>query len=162
MRKIAATFFLTACAFSARADFIDFYNGVSLGAAMPKSDMVFLGPAPALDGKLQLIDFWATWCEPCRDSIPKLNALHRAYSGKGLVIIGVTKEGREPLAPFLQKNPVKYALALDGEKKLYTALGIRGLPYAIFVNRAGTIVWRGQPAAISEQLVESLLAKDGG
>jgi thiol-disulfide isomerase/thioredoxin len=143
----------------AQAGFVDIFNGVTVGAQLPKNDLVFLGAAPSTANNVRLIDFWATTCAPCRTSIPKLNALHQKYASKGLVMIGVSEESKEVVAPFLEKVPMHYAAAVEGMYSLHKALRIRALPYAIFVDRSGTIVWRGQPEEITEQLIESLLPK---
>ena len=158
LRNILFCTLVLSTASSARADFVDFFNGVTVGAQLPKHDLAFIGPAPATENKVQLIDFWATWCAPCITSIPKFNAFHQKFALKGLVIIGVSQESREVVEPFLTKVPMQYASALEGKAKLHVALKIKALPYAIFVDRAGKIVWRGQPSAISEELIESLLA----
>jgi thiol-disulfide isomerase/thioredoxin len=136
-----------------------FFNGVKVGTQLPAHEFVYLGPAPVIENRLQLIDFWATWCAPCRVSIPRLNELQARFAPRGLVIIGLTKEPRTAVEPFLEKIPMNYASALDGDSKLYTALKIKGLPYAIFADKTGKIVWRGQPDAITDQLIESLLAQ---
>lgn len=134
------------------------FNGVKIGTPLPSNDLVFLDAKPSTANTVQLIDFWSTTCEPCKTSIPKLNALHQKYAPKGLVMIGVSEESRETVIPFLEKVPMQYASAVEGTASLHKALRIRALPYAIFVNRSGTIVWRGQPSEITGELIESLLA----
>jgi thiol-disulfide isomerase/thioredoxin len=141
------------------AGLVDFINGVKIGASMPENGLQFLGVAPELAGHVQLVDFWATWCEECRESIPKLNALHDKFANKGLVIVGVSQETKEELAPFLIRLPMHYPTAVEGNRSLHKALGIRGIPYAMFVDRSSRIVWRGQPSEITDDLVLSLLAK---
>lgn len=141
----------------AQASFVDMFNGVTVGTQLPRNDLVFLGATPPSGGRVQLIDFWASTCEPCRTSIPKLNALHQKYVSKGLVMIGVSEESKEIVASFLDKVPMQYTSAVEGAYSLHKALQIRALPYAIFVDRSGTIVWRGQSSEITEQLIESLL-----
>lgn len=147
------------CLTEARAGFVDIFNGVTVGAPVPRSELVFLATAPQTANRVQLIDFWATTCDPCRTTIPKLNTLHQKYAAKGLVIIGVSEESKETVTSFLNKVPIEYAAAVEGSSSLHKALRIRALPYAIFVDRSGTIVWRGQPADITETLIESLLDK---
>jgi len=142
---------------------LDLYNGVKLGKQLPENDLQYLTDPPVLkNNTLILIDFWATWCAPCRESIPEFNDLYKKYSGKGLVVIGVTEEPKEEIATFLEKYPMNYPHAVEGGKSLHKALRIRALPYAIFVNSSGKIIWRGQPSDISEKLVQSLLIANGG
>ena len=143
----------------AQAGFVDMFNGVTVGAQLPKNDLVFLGATPSTESNVRLIDFWATTCAPCRTSIPKLNALHQKYASKGLLMIGVSEESKETVTSFLEKVPMHYASAVEGTHSLHKALRIRALPYAIFVDHSGTIIWRGQPSEITEQLIESLLPK---
>lgn len=160
MKKLLISFALaTAVAFPVYAGFIDFFNGVEIGVPLPENDLQFLGTTATTTDHTLLIDFWATWCEPCRASIPKLNAWHQKFGPNGLVIIGVSQETKEVVDPFLKKLPMHYASAVEGSKSLHKALGIKALPYAIFVNRAGKIVWRGQPSEITDELILSILAK---
>lgn len=142
----------------AQASFVDMFNGVKVGAPLPKSDLIFLSSAPSTTKSVQLIDFWATTCEPCRTSIPKLNAFHQKYAPKGLVMIGVSDESKEQVATFLKAVPMQYATAIEGASSLHKILRIRALPYAIFVNRDGVVIWRGQPEEITDQLIEFFLA----
>lgn len=143
----------------AEAGVVDFFNGVTVGSQLPEHDFIFLNHSPVSESKLLLIDFWATWCAPCRVSIPRLNEFHQKFSEKGLEIIGVSQETREAVEPFLEKIPMQYPSAIEGPAKLHTSLKIKALPYAIFVDRNGKIIWRGQPDAINEALIESLLAQ---
>ena len=158
MKKILVALILSmAVVFPVSAGFIDRFNGVEVGAPLPENDLQFLGTAAATTDRSVLIDFWATWCMPCRESIPKLNAWQKKFGSKGFVVIGVSQESKEVVRPFLERFPMHYPAAVEGSKSLHTALGIRALPYAIFVNRAGKIVWRGQPSEISDELILSLL-----
>ncbi len=143
--------------FPAYAGVADFLNGVKLGQPLPQHDLQFIGAAPDTANKLLLIDFWATHCAPCVTSIPEVNALHDKFAPKGLLIIGLSDETEAKVKPFLEKHPMRYASAIEGSKSLQKALRIKAIPYAIFVDRNGKIVWRGQPDDITDELVESLL-----
>lgn len=162
MKKVLAFALLvfTLCT-PARAGLVDLLNGAKLGRPLPPSDLQYLSAVPNLQDKLTLIDFWATWCAPCREAIPQLNAFQEKYSDRGLVVVGVSEETREEVAPFLLQYPMKYPHAIEGSKSLHKALKIKVLPYAIFVDRSGKIFWRGQPSDISDDLIVALLGKAG-
>lgn len=162
MKRLASLVLLAfALASSASAGVVDFINGVRLGSALPKHDLRYLAAAPDASDRLLLIDFWATWCGPCRTSIPKLNEFHAEFSRRGLVIIGVTQETAEVAQSFVDRVPMHYAVATEGALSLHKSLRVKALPYAIFVDRKGTIVWRGQPDEIDAALISKLLAAPG-
>jgi thiol-disulfide isomerase/thioredoxin len=159
MKKIIAIAILSIST-SVLAGFLDLYNGLTLGAPLPEHDFQYLS-APLLNenAPLLLIDFWATWCEPCRTSIPKLNALQQKFSPQGLQIIGVSQESKEIVKPFLERLAMNYPSAVEGKLSLHKTLNIKALPYAIFVDRKGIIIWRGQPSEINDELIKDLLSK---
>lgn len=167
MHKTLAALAATVALFAAtpsHAGFVDLFNGVKVGTALPAHEIrQVAGAVPDAAAKLRLIDFWATTCAPCRTSIPQLNALHDKYASRGLALIGVTDEAADKVLPFLEKLPMRYAVAVEADPaaptSLHRSLRIRALPYAIFVDRRGIIVWRGQPEQIDDGLVEALLAK---
>ena len=142
---------------AASADFLDWYNGAKLGSILPEDDAVFPNGIPSQSSKLILIDFWATWCAPCREQIPKLNAWHQRYAPKGLSIVGVTKETPDIVAAFMERTQMDYPVAVGMKRSLQDSLGIKALPYAVFARRDRKIIWRGQPQAINDALIESLL-----
>jgi peroxiredoxin len=113
-------------------------------------------------GKVVLVDFWATWCGPCRRAIPHLKAIHTRYEKKGLVILGlsVDHEGAEKVRGFVRKNAIPWTTALADEKTVDAFGGIRFVPTAFLIDRQGRIVERYQglvPEATLEAAIKPLL-----
>jgi thiol-disulfide isomerase/thioredoxin len=96
------------------------------------------------DGKPQIINFWATWCAPCRREIPMLNALARDPQFSEFALIGIAIDFREDVLRFLAETPVEYTVLIGEQDGLdaSAAFGMRslGLPYTAFVDRSGRIV----------------------
>jgi len=162
MKRLIVFFLAVAVGTQAFAGFVDLFNGVKVGTQVPQHSFEYLSGTHPESGKALLIDFWETTCEACITSIPRLNEQHAKFSPKGLVVIGVSAESKEVVAPILKRVAMKYAVAVEGTPSLHKALGIRALPYAILVDAKGTIVWRGQPSEITDELLANLVAKSGG
>ncbi len=97
----------------------------------------------AFNGKVVVVNFWATWCVPCIQEIPGFNKLHRELAGKGVVVVGVSmdEEGAGRVAPFLKKHPMEYTVAL-GSQALNKQYGLDSLPVTVVFDRAGKQVKR--------------------
>jgi thiol-disulfide isomerase/thioredoxin len=130
-----------------------------LGETLPEFNVEFVGEKPELKNRPLILEFWATWCPPCRQSIPHLNEVYDKYRSQGLEIIGVTDEDAATLGSFVKDNPIKYHPALDQGGKLAKHFGIRGIPHAMLVDKSGKIVWEGSPLTMKDADVEALLKK---
>lgn len=91
-------------------------------------------------GKVVLLDFWATWCEPCREEIPHFVELQNQYGPQGLQIIGVSMDdGPDPVRDFYQRFRMNYPVAMGGAKMGELYGGVLGLPIAFLIGRDGRI-----------------------
>ncbi|MBI5383740.1 MAG: redoxin family protein [Verrucomicrobia bacterium] len=122
--------------------------------------------------KTYIVEFWATWCGPCRVSIPHLNELHEKFKDKGLIVIGqdVWERNEDEVPKFVQKMGEKmtYRVALDAKngdqdrgrmaETWMQAAGQNGIPTAFVVDKKGTIAWIGHPMTLNEKLLEEVLA----
>src|SRR6185369_13374592 len=112
------------------------------------------------------VEFWATWCGPCRDAIPHLNETYNKYKKKGLVVIGQDCFERDDdlVPPFVKKMGPKmtYPVALDdkeggGKGKMaetwMIAAGQHGIPTAFLVDTKGMIAWMGHPMELEEKVI---------
>lgn len=90
-------------------------------------------------GQVRLIDFWATWCAPCREEVPMLNELHGDYADRGLRILAISDEGADLIQEFVDEYDVAYT-NLVGTTDLFEEYGALGLPTAYLVDQDGRIV----------------------
>jgi thiol-disulfide isomerase/thioredoxin len=133
-----------------------------VGKKMPSLPTEYLGTKPDLSGKPLIVEFWATWCPPCRQSIPHLNEINAKYKDKGLVIIGVSNEERDVIKNFQTKIPMTYPVALQASGELGNTLGVEGIPHAFVVDRAGKITWQGHPMELTPEVIEAAIKSTGG
>src|SRR5581483_2842468 len=118
---------------------------VLLGVLFLMSD-VGAKEAPTLDlhahaGKVVVVDFWASWCTPCRQSIPWLNDMQAKYGSRGLVVIGVNVDTERALAEkFLAQTPARFEVVYDAQGRLPQEYGVQGMPASFIFDRAGHLV----------------------
>ena len=105
----------------------------------------------SLEGKVVLVDFWATWCAPCRKSMPRLQALHDRYANRGFTVLGVSIDQAKD-APkvkrFASTRKITYPIAIDGAKgSVWERFAVKAVPAAFLVDANGQIVaqWTGAP-----------------
>ena len=140
------------------------------GAPMPSLSAPRLGEgAPvelaALKGKVVYVDCWASWCVPCRLSMPTLDALYRKHSAQGFTVVGFNKDVEAADAQrFLQRVTVSFPLVLDAKDAAAQAFDVRAMPSGYLVDRKGVVrkVHRGftqETAATLENEIADLLAE---
>ncbi|MDP2793822.1 MAG: TlpA disulfide reductase family protein [Sulfurisoma sp.] len=122
--------------------------------------------ARQLQGKVVYVDFWASWCVPCRASFPWLEELHRKHQARGLVILGINKD-QEPggADKFLARYPVSFPLLQDPGDKLAKGFAVRGMPSAYLIDRRGNIRhthvgFRQESTAELERMLVELLKEN--
>ncbi len=126
----------------------------------------FLGKAPDRDGKIVVLDFWATWCGPCKAAMPHLDDLSKKYS-KDVVVIGISDESESTVKAFIAKAKHSYPQAIDGAATVKNALGVQGIPHVVVISTDGVIRWQGNPHPSAdlkslEDTVKSLVELDPG
>ena len=131
----------------------------NVGTMIKDLKVRFSGKSPELTGKPYILEFWATWCPPCRSSIPHLNEVYKKYKDKGLEIIGVTDEDKQTVRNFEKTVPIEYTVAFDPYENLEKDFGIQGIPHAMIVDATGKIVWEGHPMSLKDSDIEAVLKK---
>jgi cytochrome c biogenesis protein CcmG/thiol:disulfide interchange protein DsbE len=119
------------------------------------------------EGRVRVVDFWATWCEPCKDLLPLLDRLSKEYGERGLSVYGISfDEDRSLLESFLERTPVSFTVLWDkGGSRLSEKLDVQRLPTTLLVDRRGVIRevhlgFRPDDGAKLEAAVKRLLAED--
>jgi len=119
-------------------------------------------------GKVVVLDFWATWCPPCRAEIPGLVALQKKYADQGLTIIGVSVDEQGPavVKPFIQRFAINYPVVMSNEKVLADYGGISAIPTTFIIDRDGNVVSAHQgytdQATFDSEITPLLQAKARG
>ncbi len=116
------------------------------------------GSEPSRKGKVVLIDFWATWCPPCRELIPELNGYQQKF-GKDLVVIGVSDESADVVKSFMAKTKMNYNVAVDPKGHMSGYLGVKGIPHVIVITPDGIVRWQGFPLGEEDRLTEDKLSQ---
>ncbi|HBB41548.1 MAG: hypothetical protein COW73_08565 [Nitrospirae bacterium CG18_big_fil_WC_8_21_14_2_50_70_55] len=120
-------------------------SGQTEPVAVPPLELTDLDGHPvslaALKGKVVIIDFWATWCPPCREAIPDLIDLKKQYGGQGLEVVGISlDDNAERILPrFVHDFGINYPVVIGSEEVAAAFGGILGLPTTFIVDRAGMV-----------------------
>jgi thiol-disulfide isomerase/thioredoxin len=111
-----------------------------------------------LEGKAVVLEFWATWCDPCVESIPHMNQLAERFSGKPVVFISVTDESEADVRAFLKDHRMDSWIAPEAGAGLFKAFRVYGRPHTVLINRDGKVAAFTYPAKVTEETVMALLA----
>jgi len=95
----------------------------------------------ALEGKVVLLDFWASWCQPCRVEAPELAQVYREYQGRGVEFVGIAIwDHPTNVAGHIQEFDLPYPNVLDGNGKIGISYGVAGIPEKFFIDAQGRVV----------------------
>jgi len=117
-----------------------------------------------LRGRVVYLDFWASWCGPCRRSFPWLNEMHQKYGARGLSVVGVNVDKRRADAErFLQQTPAIFTIVYDEAGKTPEAYAVKGMPSSYLIDSTGNVVavesgFRDEQKAVFEERIRALLA----
>jgi peroxiredoxin len=117
-------------------------------------------------GQVVLVNFWATWCSPCRTEMPSMEALYQSYQHKGFTILAIASDlqGSESVAPFVREYTLTFPVLLDPGNVVGTHLQVRGIPTSYLLDKQGHITGmelgaKNWHSPTIRQLIESLLAE---
>mgnify|MGYP000467190631 CR=1 FL=1 len=112
---------------------------------------------------IYVIEFWATWCPPCRASIPHLTEVQKKFKEQGVIVVGISDEPLDKVKPFVEQQGDKmdYVVAVDPDRHTHRAymeaFRVNGIPHAFIVDQTGALVWHGHPMdGLDEALAQIL------
>src|ERR1700674_2458732 len=109
-----------------------------------------------LRGKVVLVNFWATWCPPCRKEMPDLETLYGRFGSKGLVVLGISDEEAAKVEPFIRERKVSFPVLLDPGRKVNEMFVVEGIPKSFVYDRDGKLVAQSIDMRTQKQFLEML------
>ena len=113
-----------------------------------------------LKGKVVLVNFWATWCPPCRKEMPDLQALYDKYKDQGFVVLSISDEEAAKVQPFITERKITYPVLLDPGRKVNDLFQVEGIPKSFVYDRKGQIVAQSIDMRTRNQF-QAMLAQAG-
>jgi peroxiredoxin len=110
----------------------------------------------ALHGKVVLVNFWATWCPPCRKEMPDLEALYNEFKDQGLLILAISDEDISKVKPFIAEHNTTYPILLDPGSKVHKSFVVEGIPKSFLYDREGKLVAEAIDMRTRKQFLEML------
>jgi peroxiredoxin len=107
-------------------------------------------------GNVVLVNFWATWCPPCRSEMPDLQGLYNQFRDQGLVVLGISDEDASKVKSYIDQNHYGYPILLDPERKVHKAYNIEGIPRSFLYDREGKLVAEAIDMRTRQQFMEML------
>lgn len=114
----------------------------------------------SLQGKVVLVNFWATWCPPCRKEMPDLESLYKQFQKQGLVILAISDEDASKVKPFIAEQGTSYPVLLDPGRKVNTLFHVMGIPKTFVYDRSGKLAAESIDMRTRKQFL-GLLAQAG-
>jgi thiol-disulfide isomerase/thioredoxin len=92
-------------------------------------------------GKVVYLDFWASWCGPCKESLPWLNSIQKKYKDKNLVVVGINLDkDRAKADAFLSSHPADFPVFFNPQGDIAKLYGVKGMPFSAIIDKAGKVV----------------------
>ena len=113
-----------------------------------------------------LVNFWATWCQPCKAEIPYLNELYAKYKNNGLRIVGINQDSQKSVAKvksFVSAQKIEFPIVLDTNFEIFNKVNGQVIPYSLLINKQGKIIYRhtgynpGDEKKLEEEILKILL-----
>ncbi|MBC7772296.1 MAG: redoxin domain-containing protein [Pyrinomonadaceae bacterium] len=134
------------------------------GSALPVGFKVgsWITKEPNTSGRVIVLDFWATWCGPCKAAMPMLDELYKDNK-QNLVLIGISDESEQKVSDFLSSHKHAYSQAVDTKRTVMDALKVTGIPHTVVMSTDGIVRWQGNPHDPKFQAaVTAVIANDPG